>query len=52
MGEDAPPVEEKTEPSPEEEIAVEEPELVPEVPEWGGDASDDEFEEDVLNCGD
>ena len=40
--------EEATEPSPEEEIAVEEPELVPEVPEiGGGDASDDEFEEDV-----
>ena len=49
MGEDAPPVEEDAaEPSPEEEIAVEEPELVPEVPEiGGGDASDDEFEEDV-----
>ena len=48
MGEDAPPVEEVApEPSP-EEIAVEEPELVPDVPEiGGGDASDDEFEEDV-----
>ena len=45
MGEDAPPVEEAAEPSPEEEIAVEEPELVPEI--GGGDASDDEFEEDV-----
>ena len=48
MGEDAPPVEEAAEPRPEEEIAVEEPELVPDVPEiGGGDASDDEFEEDV-----
>ena len=45
MGEDAPPVEEAAEPSPEEDITVEEPELVPEI--GGGDASDDEFEEDV-----
>ena len=45
MGEDAPPVEEAAGASPEEEIAVEEPELVPDVP-GGGDASDDEFEED------
>ena len=52
MGEDAPPMppveEEAAEPSPEEEIAVDETEFVPEVPEiGGGDASDDEFEEDV-----
>ena len=47
MGEDAPPVEEAAEPSPEEDITVED-EFVPDVPEiGGGDASDDEFEEDV-----
>ena len=48
MGEDAPPVEAAAaEPSPEEDITVED-EFVPDVPEiGGGDASDDEFEEDV-----